>query len=86
MKFISRKEAENYGEAGVVREKTSHGGEYLARLWLADENELIEDWLAEEAGYYIQVRTDCMGLTEPCKTTNLIEACKAFNEVCQAIL
>ena len=84
MKHISRKELENYEIAGILKEKRI--GENLVRLWLADENELIENWLAEEAGYYIQVRTDYLGLTEPCKTTNLIEACKAFNEVCQAIL
>lgn len=85
MKHISRKEQENYEVAGILREKGIHNGK-IVRLWLANKNELIEDWLAEESGYYIQIRTDSMGVTESCNTTNLIEACKAFNEVCQAIL
>ena len=92
MRELKLSELEDYEPAAIYKEKTSESG-FIVRLFLACENEHIGFNLAEEDGFFIQVLDTCIKIgdaylewVEPCNTINLIEACKAFNEVCQALL
>ena len=70
--------------SGCCIKRFEHKGDF-AELWYAYKDQTVENWLAEEDGFYINVVMSDYGFTEKVDAITLPEACKQFNHIIATI-
>ena len=69
---------------GCCLKRFEHKGDF-AELWYAYKDQTVENWLAEEDGFYINVVMSDYGFTEKVDAITLPEACTQFNHIIATI-